>query len=140
MLEGRLGWTHIVGTSSANHERGEREGSEMGAPPVPPHQLWLLALGFGVWCSALVFMYALHAFGCAFAWPTGPLRLSLGVALLAHLAMIGWAWRDRAKTAPDPAFGQTGSFLHWVVVGTLITAFVAVVLTLSPALLLTTCV
>lgn len=112
----------------------------MGARPVPPRQLWLLALGFGVWCSALVFMYALHAFGCAFAWPTGALRLSLGVALLIHLAVIGWAWRDRARTTPDPAFGSTGSFLHWVVVGTLITAFVAVILTLGPALLLTTCV
>jgi len=54
--------------------------------------------------------------------------------------VIGWAWRDVTSAVPDPAFGPTGSFLQWVVVGTLITAFVAVVLTLGPALLLTTCV
>ena len=113
----------------------------MGARPVPPHQLWLLALGFGVWCSALVFMYTLHAFGCAFAWPTGALRLSLGVALLAHLAVIGWAWRDFApkllRTPPSarPVRSSTGWSSR-----TLITAFVAVILTLGPALLLTTCV
>jgi len=112
----------------------------VSARPVPPRQLWLLALGFGVWCSALVVIYALHAFGCTFAWSTSALRLGLGLALLAHLAVLGWLWRDYARTSPDPAFGPTGSFLHWVVVWTLITAFVAVVLTLGPALLLTTCI
>jgi hypothetical protein len=112
----------------------------MSARPVPPRHLWLLALGFGVWCSALAVIYALHALGCAFAWSTGVLRLGLGVALLAHLAVIGWLWRDYATTSPDPAFGPTGSFLHWVVVSTLIAAFVATVFTLGPTLLLTTCV
>ncbi len=116
------------------------EGSQVGARPVPPRRVWLLAAGFGVWCSALVVIYALHAFGCAFAWPTGALRLSLGVALLVHLAVIGWLWRDYATTSPDPAFGETGSFLHWVVVWTLIAAFVSAVLTLGPTLLLTVCV
>jgi hypothetical protein len=116
------------------------EDRPIGVRPVPPRQLWLLALGYGVWCSALVVIYALHALGCAFAWPTGALRLGLGLTLLAHLAVIGWVWRDYAKTGPDHAFGETGSFLHWVVVWTLITAFVAAVLTLGPALLLATCV
>ena len=45
-----------------------------------------------------------------------------------------------AKTPADPAQGETGSFLHWVVLWTLATAFVAVVLTLGPTLLLSTCV
>ena len=112
----------------------------MSATSVPPRRLWLLALGYGVWCSAIVVMYALHGLGCAFAWPTGALRLGLGLALLAHLAVIGWVWRDYAKATPDPAFGPTGVFLHWVVVWTLITAFVATVLTLGPTLLLATCV
>lgn len=112
----------------------------MNTHPVPPRQLWLLALGFGVWCIALVVIYALHAVGCAFAWSTGALRISIGLALLAHLAVIGWLWRDYAKTGPDPAFGPTGSFLRWVVVWTLISAFVATVFTLGPTLLLATCV
>ena len=51
----------------------------MSAGPVPPRRLWWLAAGFGVWCSALVFLYALHAFGCVFAWSVGSLRLSLVV-------------------------------------------------------------
>lgn len=112
----------------------------MSASSVPPRRLWLLAAGYGAWCSALVFIYALHALGCAFAWPTGVLRLGLSVALLAHLAVIGWLWRDYASTSPDPALGSTGSFLHWVVLWTLITAFVTTLITLGPTLLLMTCV
>jgi hypothetical protein len=110
------------------------------ASPVPARRLWLLTAGYGVWCSALVFIYALHALGCAFTWPAGTLRLAIGVALLVHLAVIGWLWREYANASPDPALGPTGSFLHWVVLWTLITAFVTTVLTLGPTLLLATCV
>ena len=39
----------------------------------------------------------------------------------------------------SPGFGQTGTFLHTVVVWTLIAAFSATVLTLGPSLLLTIC-
>jgi hypothetical protein len=107
--------------------------------PVPPRQLWLLALGFGVWCSATAIIYALQAVGCDFAWSAGAIRLGLGLALFVHLAVIGWLWRDYASMSPDPAFGPTGSFLHWVVVGTVIAAFVATAFTLGPSLLLTLC-
>ena len=115
-----------------------------GAAPTDVWQdapvLWLLAAGYGAWCSGLVFIYALHALGCTFGWPTSALRLSLGVVLAVHLAVIGWLWRDLASVSPDPALGPTGSFLHWVAVWTLITAFVTTVLTLGPTLLLKTCV
>jgi ABC-type sugar transport system permease subunit len=110
------------------------------ASPVPARRLWLLGAGYGVWFLALAVIYAVHALGCAFAWPTGALRLGLAAALLAGLAVLGWLWRDYVKTAPDPAFGELGSFLRWTVVWTLITAFVTTVLTLGPALLLRTCV
>ena len=43
-------------------------------------------------------------------------------------------------TPADPAQGETGSFLQWTVVWTLATAFVALVLTLGPTLLVSTCV
>jgi hypothetical protein len=112
----------------------------MTARPVPPRQLWLLGLGFGVWCSALVILYAVHSLGCAFAWSTGALRLVLSLTLLAHLAAIGWLWRSYANTSPDPALGPTGTFLHWVVLWTLIAAFVAAIFTLGPTVLLTTCI
>jgi len=111
----------------------------MSARAVPPSRLGWLAAGFGVWCSALVILYALHDIGCAFAWPAGTLRLALVVVLLAHLAVIGWMWRALAK-APDPAFGEPGAFLYTVIVWTLVAAFVATALTLGPPLLLIGCV
>jgi hypothetical protein len=83
---------------------------------IPSRHLWRLAAGFGVWCSALVVLYALHAIGCTFACPAGLLRLGLAAALVAHLIVIGWMWRDLAAAGPDPAFGLTGAFLHTAVV------------------------
>jgi hypothetical protein len=112
----------------------------MTARPVPPRRLWWLLAGFGVWCSALVFLYAVHAVGCAFAWPVGALRLALALVLLAHLIVIGWMWRDRLAGSPDAGLGPTGIFLHTVIVWTLIAALVTIVLTLGPTLALATCV
>jgi hypothetical protein len=114
-------------------------GGSAGARPVPARQLWLLLLGFCVWCSALIVVYALQAIGCGFGWSTYTLRFSLILAVLVHLAIIGGLWRIYANAAPDPALGQTGSFLRWVIVWTLIAAFVTTVFTLGPPLLLTTC-
>ncbi len=111
-----------------------------GERPVPPRHLWWLAAGFAVWCSALVALYALHAIGCAFAWSAGSLRVGLAVVLLAHLILMGWMWRDIARAGPDPVFGSTGTFLHWAVIGTLITALVATAITFGPPLLLATCI
>jgi hypothetical protein len=99
----------------------------------------LLGLGFCVWASALVVAYVLHSVGCTFAWPTGALRLSLTFAILAHLALLAGLWGAYARARPGPELGQTGSFLRWVVVWTLIAAFVTTAFTLLPALFLTTC-
>jgi len=62
------------------------------------------------------------------------------VALVGHLLVLAWMWRDIARAGPDTAFGPTGVFLHWTVLGTLITALVATVITFGPALLLATCI
>ena len=107
---------------------------------VPPQRLWWLGAGFAVWCSALVVLYALHAIGCAFAWPAGSLRLSLVIVFLVHLAVVGWMWQKFARAGPDPDFGQTGSFLHAAIVCTAIAAWVATLLTFGPPLLLSTCI
>ena len=112
----------------------------MSERPLPSRQLWWLAAGFTVWCSALVTLYAIHGVGCAFAWSTGSLRLWLAVALLTHLIVLGWMWRDIARAGLDSGFGAAGAFLHWAVICTLITALVATVITFGPPLLLTTCV
>jgi hypothetical protein len=108
--------------------------------PIPPRQLWWLAAGFTVWCSALVTLYAIHGIGCAFAWSTGSLRLWLAAALLAHLIVLGLMWREIGRAGPDSGFGPTGAFLHWAVLGTLITSLVATIVTFGPALLLATCI
>jgi hypothetical protein len=111
----------------------------MSVRSVPAHQLWLLVLGFGAWCSALITVYVLHSVGCAFAWSANTIHFSLGLAILAHLVLIGWLWRNYAMTPADPALGPTGSFLHWVIVWTLLAAVVTIVFTLGPTLLLTSC-
>jgi hypothetical protein len=106
---------------------------------VPPRQLWWLAAGFVVWCSALVALYAVHAIGCAFAWSAGPLRLGLALVFLAHLAVIGWMWRSFSGADPSLGFGPTGAFLQTVVAWIVVAAFVTTILTLGPPLLLTVC-
>lgn len=111
----------------------------METRPVPPRRLWLLALGFGLWCTALVVVYSMHAMGCAFGWRTEVLRWSLALVLLVHLVAIAWPWYRYAKTSADPAQGETGEFLHQVILWTLPKAFITVVLTLGPVLLLSTC-
>jgi hypothetical protein len=117
-----------------------REVDRMSAPAVPEGRLWWLAAGFGVWCVALSALYALHAIGCAFAWSGGLLRIGLIVVLLAGLLAIAAMWLALARTDPDPAAGGPGAFMHAVIIGTLIAAFVTTLLTLAPALLLATCI
>jgi hypothetical protein len=126
--------------ASATRPRGGTGDTAVSTRPVPPGQLWWLVAGFAVCCSALVVFYAVHAIGCAFAWSAGPLRLGLAVVLLAHLIVIGWMWRELAAASPDRGFGQTDTFLHTMVIWTVIAALVATVLTLGPSLLLTICV
>ena len=111
----------------------------MSAPVVPPRRLWWLLAGFGVWCSALVFLYALHAIGCAFAWPTGTLRLVLAVVLLAHLGVLAWMWHHQAASSADPSFGPTGAFLRTVVIWSLLAALATTILTLGAPIALATC-
>lgn len=108
-----------------------------GASSWPSRQLLWLAAGFGIWFSALVCVYALHAIGCAFGWPASSIQLGLALILAAHLALIGglwWRWRVAA-----PIFGRTGRFLRWVILGTLASAVVKIAFTLGPVLVLSAC-
>ena len=112
----------------------------MNARVVPQRRLWWLGAGFVAWCSALVVLYALHAIGCAFAWPTSTMRTTLVLVFVVHLIVVGWMWRNFAKAGPEPLFSPTGAFLHEAIFWTVIAAFVATVLTLGPPLLLSTCI
>ena len=74
----------------------------MSVHPVSAQRLWLLVLGFGVWCSALITVYVLHSVGCTFAWSAETIRLSLGLAILAHLVLIGVAMAQLRNDACRP--------------------------------------
>ena len=124
---------------NAKSQSAAPTGGVAGARHGPAYYPWLLALGFGVWASALVIVYVLHSVGCTFGWSTGALRLSLTLTILVHLALIGALWRTYARTGPAPDLGHTDSFLRWVTIGTLVAAFVTTIVTLGPALFLTMC-
>ena len=77
-------------------------------------QVALLTLGYGIWCSALVLLYALHALGCAFAWPVAVLRTVLAVVFLVHLVALGGLWRTYAVAAPTrPMAPRAASSTSW---------------------------
>jgi hypothetical protein len=67
------------------------------------------------------------------------LRLVLALAIVAHLIVLGWMWRDRATERSKPGFGPTSTFLQTVEIWTLIAALVATVPLLGMALALATC-
>ncbi|MDQ0511755.1 hypothetical protein [Ancylobacter amanitiformis] len=114
-------------------------GGETGARRAPARQILWLAPGFCLWFSALVVVYVLHSVGCAFGWSAGTLRLSLAAALIIHIAAIAGLWRVQALRGPNPSFGRTGVFLHWIIIGTLVSALAKIVLTLGPTLFLSAC-
>jgi len=129
-----------AGHSASKVGAARPAGATGSARIVRPGRFWLLGLGFGLWCTAIAIIYALHALGCAFGWRTDLLRWSLGLVLLAHLVAIGWPWYRAVKTPPDPTSGETGQFLRSAYIWTLGKAFVALVLTLGPVLLVSTCI
>jgi len=107
--------------------------------PLPPGYLWWLAAGFLVWCSALAFVYAVHAIGCTFAWSAGPLRLGLALVLFAHLAVIGWILHRLGAADPSRDSGRTRAFFRMAAVWATIAAFATTIFTLAATLLLTVC-
>jgi hypothetical protein len=102
-----------------------------------PRRLWWLGAGFTVWCSALVFLYALHAIGCAFAWPDAMLRITLWAVLALHLVAIAWIWRRHAAARADHA--PLVGFVREVAVGATLAALASALITFAPPLLLSAC-
>ena len=111
----------------------------MSTRTVPPQRLCWLTAGFAVWGSALVALYAIHGLGCAFSWPAGPVRTALGLVLVAHLAAAVLMWRHLARASKRQDATATGDFLRTVAVWCVIAAFVTMILTLAPPLVLTAC-
>jgi len=103
-----------------------------------PRRLWWLAAGFGVWGSALILLYGLHAIGCAFGWPTGVLKLSMAALLAIHGA--GLAWMVIRLRSGDDAGRLASGFLQAVFLWSVYAALAATFLTFVPPLFLTACV
>ena len=111
----------------------------MSTRAVPPQYLLWLTAGFAVWGSALVALYAIQGLGCAFAWPIGPVRVVLAVVLVAHLAVIVLIWRYLVSASQCPDAPATVDFVRTIALWSLIAAFVTMILTLAPPLVLTGC-
>jgi hypothetical protein len=107
---------------------------------LPPRRLWWLGAAFVLWCSGLVFLYGLHAIGCAFAWSALSLRSSLAIVFLLHLVAIGWIWRRFASASVDDHSGTMAAFVRDAIVWTAIAAFASTAIMLGPPLLLTACI
>jgi hypothetical protein len=105
-----------------------------------PHVIVWLGAGFVVWSIALVALYALHAVGCAFAWPAVPLRVGLATVILVHLAALALIWHRLAVHPAGVMEDDTLGFLVALSLCATIAATAATVLIFGPALLLTTCV
>jgi hypothetical protein len=89
----------------------------------------LLPAGFLAWSAGFVGLYALHALGCAFAWPHATLRAALvltWLAALAGTAAIAWATLRRT---PRPLAATAAN----------LAAAAAMLLTGAPTTLLTLC-
>ncbi|MFC7705294.1 hypothetical protein ACFQXB_13925 [Plastorhodobacter daqingensis] len=94
------------------------------------HYLWL-AVGFGLWATALSLIYGLHAVGCAYDWPPAALRVMIGAITLAHLVLLALLWRH---------WRHEGSFLGTLARWSLAAALVATAFSYLPLLFLTTCI
>jgi hypothetical protein len=90
-------------------------------------------VGFGLWSTALVLVYALHAIGCAYHWGPGAIRLVIGAVVVGHVIAIGLCMRYLR-----PAAGT--SLLLRAAQWTLIAALVATLFTYGPLVLLSPCV
>jgi len=106
------------------------------ASTVPPHRLWWLALGFGLWSFAFVALYALHALGCAYGWSDPLLRLGMTGLLAATVAALGFALSQAPRSSPgDGTTALIGRAARW----TLWAAMIGAIFTFAPALALTAC-
>ena len=97
----------------------------------PRHLLWLVA-GFGLWATALVTLYALHAVGCTYGWTTPSLRFSMGAVLAGFLLALAVLVQRAHRAQVAGSIGRIG---RW----TLVAALAATLLTYGPTLLLTPC-
>jgi hypothetical protein len=109
----------------------------MTEPVIPSRRLWWLVAAFGIWGSAHILIYTLHAVGCEFAWPAVTLRVIFAVVITTHVGALVWMW-FRINAMPDKN-SRFGSFLHAVVIWSIVAAIVATIFSFGPALILTTC-
>lgn len=106
----------------------------------PPRRVLWLAIGFILWASALLTMYAVQAIGCGYGWPQTLHRAALLLLAIAHLAVLGaMVIRGRRRLPSSQHAPRPSAFLEYVGVGATIAAFAATLFTFAPALFLGLC-
>lgn len=90
---------------------------------------WRPLAGFGVWASALIWLYAANGIGCAFGWEAAqrPMLVAVVIAHVLALALLA------ARIRGTDLLGHVGICCVWA-------AMAATVLTFTPALALSVCV
>lgn len=114
----------------------------MTRAPVPAARLWLLVVGFILWSTGFVSVYAANAIGCAFLWPE-PVQRGVLLALFAlHLLLLGgfalWARRRLARARPEET--RPAYLLDYLGLGTGLAALASTLFVLLPSAVLTLCI
>lgn len=122
----------------------------MRTSPVPARRLIWLVLGHIVWAGGFVALYAALSIGCEYEWHRMELagaltfqRAMLVILFLMTLAATSLvallAWRRWSATRDSERTVAPAPFLEWAAFVSSLTAVAAALVSLGPALVLTTC-
>jgi len=93
--------------------------------------LWPILLGFSLWATGFVALYAVQHLGCFWGWPPAVHRTVLVLFYAAGLAALGALLIRQRQTA--------GSHLGAIAVTLTVAALAASAITFAPALFISAC-
>jgi hypothetical protein len=118
--------------------------------PVPARRMIWLVLGHVAWAGGFVALYAAMSIGCEYGWHLIELaggvtvqRVMLIVLFLATLAATSFiaflTWRRWSQARARGSGVAPAPFLEWAAFVSSLTAIAAAIVSLGPALVLTSC-
>lgn len=122
----------------------------MKGSPVPARRMIWLVLGHAAWAGGFVALYAALSIGCEYGWHQIELaggvtvqRVMLIVLFLATLAATSFiallTWRRWSQARARGSGVAPAPFLEWAAFVSSLTAIAAAIVSLGPALVLTSC-
>jgi hypothetical protein len=122
----------------------------MKGSPVPARRMIWLVLGHVAWAGGFVALYAAMSIGCEYGWHLIELaggvtvqRVMLIVLFLATLAATSFiaflTWRRWSQARARGSGVAPAPFLEWAAFVSSLTAIAAAIVSLGPALVLTSC-